>query len=177
MQRFAQLSSFRNEQPQLCAPPVGSSCCSGLCRTRPRPKKYCIGWRIHLAHLCSGTVLFYNWMSENDFSITKEWDDVAHKITLKDKVPSGPNPSYFTVNRDQTLLYAVNEVGTFQNVSSSGGLSAFHLQASTGQLTRIDAVPSLGGSPAFIILDNGERFILAANYDTGNYGVWAIESK
>jgi 6-phosphogluconolactonase len=64
--------------------------------------------------------------------------------------------------------YAVNETGKQSTVS------AFALDAQTGQLTLLNQLPALGEDPCYISFDKTGKFVLIANYTSGNVAVFPI---
>jgi len=56
-----------------------------------------------------------------------------------------------------------------------GAISAYSIDQATAQLKLINQVPSGGGDPSYISLDRTSHFVLVANYEGGNIGVWALK--
>ena len=83
------------------------------------------------------------------------------------------NPSFLAVHPTRDLLYAVNEIGTFDG-KPSGSVSAFAINRDTAQLTALNRQPSVGAGPAHIIVDHGGRNVLVANYGGGSVAVLPI---
>src|SRR5258706_7317357 len=83
------------------------------------------------------------------------------------------NPSFVAVDPNRHFLYAVNEVQKYQR-QASGGVSAFAVDAKTGELTFLNEVPSRGADPCYISLDKTGKFVLVANYTGGNVAVFPI---
>ena len=78
-----------------------------------------------------------------------------------------PNPSYLAFHGNGRVLYAVNEVSEFLG-QPSGGVTAFRVNRSTGELTRISQQTSQGKAPCYVSLDRTNRFVLVANYVGGS---------
>lgn len=91
-------------------------------------------------------------------------------ITLAAKTD---NPSFLAVGPDGRYLYAVNELDSFQG-QPTGAVSVFATDRGSGRLTPLQQVPSLGQGPAFVSLDQAGRFVLVANYNSGNYAVFPV---
>jgi 6-phosphogluconolactonase len=83
------------------------------------------------------------------------------------------NPSFLAVHPTRDLLYAVNEIGTFEG-KPSGSVSAFTINRDTGVLTTLNRQPSVGGGPAHLVVDHGGRNVLVANYGGGSVAVLPI---
>ncbi|RDC63996.1 lactonase family protein [Adhaeribacter pallidiroseus] len=79
----------------------------------------------------------------------------------------GENPSFLTLNAKKTHLYAVNEIGNFNN-AKSGAVSSFAVDAKTGQLRLLNQQATEGASPCYVSLDKTEKVALVANYSGGN---------
>ena len=84
------------------------------------------------------------------------------------------NPSFLAVDAQRRRLYAVNELDTFRN-EPTGAVSAFGIDRESGQLTLLQQASSLGQGPAHLSLDKSGRFLMAANYNSGNYAVFPVE--
>jgi len=76
------------------------------------------------------------------------------------------NPSLFTLNKVQTLLYTVH-----------GGrklMSAFRIDTQTGQLALLNQVDPKGANPVDSALDPTEKFLVVANYASGSVAVLPV---
>ena len=58
---------------------------------------------------------------------------------------------------------------------SPGGVSAYEIEPHTGQLKFLNHVPAGGDGTCHVSLDQTGRFVLAANYTSGNIAVFAIK--
>jgi 6-phosphogluconolactonase len=100
---------------------------------------------------------------------------VSQNITL---VPLGlaaetPNPSFFDIDLNRRLIFAINEVQEFEG--RPGGLvSAFKIDGSTGRLTPINHQSSAGAGPCHLTLDKQGRHAFVANYGGGSVAVLPI---
>lgn len=83
------------------------------------------------------------------------------------------NPSFLAIHPDGKYLYAVNEVGEFQG-KPGGAVSAFAIDARTGNLKLLNQQPTRGGAPCHITLDREARHVLVANYSGGSVIVFPI---
>ncbi len=86
------------------------------------------------------------------------------------------NPSYLAVDAERNRLYAVNELLAFAG-HSGGGVSAFAIQPSSGELTFINRVPSHGGAPCYLSISQNGRYLLIANYAGGNISVIPVNKE
>jgi 6-phosphogluconolactonase len=89
--------------------------------------------------------------------------EVSQNITL---APLGmgaeaARPSFLELDLGRRLLFAVNELDTFQG-KPGGAVSAFAVQPD-GKLTLLGQRPTLGASPCHLALDGQRRVLLVAN--------------
>jgi 6-phosphogluconolactonase len=101
------------------------------------------------------------------------FDAGSGKATSLGVVGETTNPSFLTVDRSRTHLYAVNEVGDYQE-QKSGGVSAFSIDRETGKLAFLNEVSSRGAGPCYLTLDKTGKYVLVANYDAGNVAVFPV---
>jgi 6-phosphogluconolactonase len=83
------------------------------------------------------------------------------------------NPSFLAVDSKGRFLYAVNELNEF-NQEPTGAVSAFAIDRDSGKLNFLQQISSLGAGPAHLSLDKTDRFLLVANYNSGNYAVFPV---
>jgi 6-phosphogluconolactonase len=77
------------------------------------------------------------------------------------------NPSFLALHPTRPLLYAVNEVGTFEG-EDAGSVSAFAVDPASGDLRPLGRQSSKGGSPCHLAVDRSGRHVLVANYGGGS---------
>jgi len=89
------------------------------------------------------------------------------ELTMSDGKLSAPtlagetkDPSFLAIHPSKKFLYAVNE--------GQASVSAFALDAATGNLTFLNSQPSQGGAPCHLIVDPSGKNVLAANYSGGS---------
>lgn len=85
------------------------------------------------------------------------------------------NPSYLAFNADCSRLYAVNELKSHQG-EQTGTVSAFAVEAKTGQLTFLNKKPSCGTDPCHLTVDKSGRYVLLANFMSGSVCVLPIQA-
>lgn len=83
------------------------------------------------------------------------------------------SPSFLTMDAQKRHLYAVNELGMVDG-KPAGGASALAIDAKTGTLTLLNQQPTHGTSPCHLILDPSGRWLLVANYSSGNVTVFPV---
>jgi 6-phosphogluconolactonase len=84
-----------------------------------------------------------------------------------------PNPSFLAVHPSQEFLYSVNEVDKFDG-KRSGSVTAFALNAATGNLTKLNEQASGGVGPCHLVVDREGTHALTANYGSGSAAVIAL---
>ncbi len=87
-------------------------------------------------------------------------------------VAKTPNPSWISIHPSKKYLYAINEVTNY--AGGNGSVSAFAINAATGELTLLNTVSSAGAGPAHMSLDATGKFAFIANYVGGNIAVLPI---
>ena len=91
-------------------------------------------------------------------------------------VRAGPNPSYLALHPTGRMLYAVNEIESYQG-KPSGAVSAFSVAERTGELTPLGPQQaSEGGAPCYVSVDASGRAVLVANYVGGNIAVLPVNA-
>jgi 6-phosphogluconolactonase len=78
------------------------------------------------------------------------------------------DPSWVAVHPNGKFLYAVNEAGKDSMVS------AFRIDSTNGKLTLLNQVPALGEDPCYLSFDKTGKYVLVANYSSGNVVVFPI---
>jgi len=78
------------------------------------------------------------------------------------------DPSWIAIHPNGKFLYAVKEAG------KNSMVSGFALNAQTGKLTLLDQLPALGEDPCYISLDKTGKYLLVANYSSGNVVVFPV---
>lgn len=97
------------------------------------------------------------------------------KLTLLNKGFGKPNPSYLTIDPTKKYLYCVNEMKEFKGLES-GSVSAFSLDPEKGNLTLLNRRPTNGTDPCHLIVNNAYTHLLVANYASGSFSVFPINS-
>jgi 6-phosphogluconolactonase (cycloisomerase 2 family) len=82
------------------------------------------------------------------------------------------NPSFITSNRQQNLVFAVEETGG----ENGGKVTSFRLNKLTERLEKINSVFTEGDHPCHLSLDPSEEFLVSSNYSGGNLTVIPVDS-
>lgn len=85
------------------------------------------------------------------------------------------NPSFLALPANEKFLYAVSEVSDYDE-SHGGALSAFAVDAESGNLSLLNHQSSGGSGPCFVSLDKDGRHALVANYGGGSVAVLPIDA-
>lgn len=99
----------------------------------------------------------------------------APRFTSLGLAAEAVNPSFLAIDAARRLVFAVNETGEF-NGQSTGAVSAFSADPTTGKLTLINQQPSHGTAPCHLVLDPTKKFLLLANYSSGSVAVFPVAS-
>jgi 6-phosphogluconolactonase len=102
-------------------------------------------------------------------------DRRSGKLRQVGSVDAGANPSFLAIHPNGRVLYAVNEVETY-NGKPSGAVSAFAIASDTGALTRRNEQPSEGGAPCFVSVDRTGAVVMVANYVGGSIAMLPIQA-
>ncbi len=102
------------------------------------------------------------------------FDATSGDLTLLDVVVGVANPSFLAIDFTYRFLYAVTEVSRFDG-QAGGAVSAFSIDAKTGGLTFLNQTFSHGASPCYVSVDRQGKWVLAANYSSGNCCVLPVQ--
>jgi 6-phosphogluconolactonase len=98
-------------------------------------------------------------------------------LNLETGKPSDPvlaaeagNPSFLEIHPDGKFLYAVSEA------SGAGSVSAYTIEADTGNLKLLNKQPSGGAGPCHVSIDHMGKNVLVANYGSGSASVIPIKT-
>jgi len=80
------------------------------------------------------------------------------------------NPSFLEIHPTGRFLYAVSEAG------EAGSVSAYAIEADTGNLKLLNTQPSGGAGPCHVSIDHKGKNLLVANYGSGSASVIPIRS-
>jgi 6-phosphogluconolactonase len=83
------------------------------------------------------------------------------------------NPSFLAIDLQRRFLYAVEETGKHSG-KPGGAVSAFAIDAATGELTLINRQLTHGADPCYVSVDPSGGWLLVANYSGGNVTVLPI---
>jgi 6-phosphogluconolactonase len=84
------------------------------------------------------------------------------------------NPAFLDIDPQQKFLFAVNEIGRFEN-KPAGAVTSFSIDPATGMLTQLSQRSSIGRGPCHIIVDSAGKNVLVANYGSGSVTVLPVQ--
>lgn len=96
-------------------------------------------------------------------------DPATGELAYLENVAAGANPSFLAFHPNGQVLYAVNEL-------DAGLVSAFALDARSGQLALLNRQSSHGSAPCHLTTDRQGKFLLVANYGSGSLSVYRLEA-
>jgi 6-phosphogluconolactonase (cycloisomerase 2 family) len=97
---------------------------------------------------------------------------VTGELTDRKLAADTPDPSWIVIHPSKKYLYAANEVSDYKG--SSGSVSAFAIDGSTGDLTALNVMNSEGAGPCYLSTDASGRYVFVANYGGGSVAVLPI---
>ncbi|MCS7045345.1 MAG: lactonase family protein [Gemmataceae bacterium] len=100
-----------------------------------------------------------------------ELDAATGKLGHAALAAETPNPSFLAIHPSRKFLYAVGEAGGPQG----GAVTAFALDAATGELKLLNRESSVGAGPCHIVVDQTGTNVLIANYGGGSAAVLPIQ--
>ena len=90
-------------------------------------------------------------------------------------VAETPNPTFLAIHPNKKFLYAANEIANFAG-GKAGAVSAFAINAKTGQLKLLNQTSSVGDGPCHLVVDKTAGNVLLANYGGGSVAVLPIKA-
>jgi 6-phosphogluconolactonase len=105
-----------------------------------------------------------------------EFDTATGKLSEAALIAETAKPTFLALDPSNRFLYAVGEIDTF-NGKPGGVVTAFSIDAKSGELKRLNQKPSSGASPCHVVVDRGGKHVLVANYSGGNASVLSIEDE
>jgi 6-phosphogluconolactonase len=103
-----------------------------------------------------------------------DMDPETGKLTNRVLAADTKNPSFLAIHPNRRFLYAVGEVSDVGG-KKGGGVSAFAIDAKTGDLKALNQQSSVGEGPCHLVVDKEGKCVLAANYGGGSAVVLPIK--
>lgn len=96
-----------------------------------------------------------------------QFDLASGSLTKPAVVAKTPNPTFLALHPRRPLLYSISEVSKIGR-SKGGFVSAYAIQAKSGQLDLLNQQSSEGPGPCHVSVDHTGQLVLAANYSGGS---------
>jgi len=110
----------------------------------------------------------YTHKTESKGIYSFRFDSETGKMSALALAGESADPSWVVVHPNGRSLYAANESGKASSVS------AFSIETGTGKLTLLNRQPAAGEDPCHLSFDAAGKFLLSANYSSGNVVVYPI---
>jgi 6-phosphogluconolactonase len=101
------------------------------------------------------------------------FEPASGKLTAIGLVGETASPSFLAVHPNRKFLYAVNEISRYEG-KRAGSVSAFAIDARTGQLKLLNTVSSVGDGPCYLGVDPSGKWLLVANYGGGSIAEYPV---
>jgi 6-phosphogluconolactonase len=95
------------------------------------------------------------------------FDPVGKKIELISHSEFVDNPSFVTLNKTNSVIYATSE-------ADKGSIVSLDLDKKTGKIIQKNIKPTGGAHPCHVVLDKTEKWLIASNYTGGSLTVFPI---
>ncbi len=93
--------------------------------------------------------------------------------TLQQTISNGKSPSFLAIHPSGQYLYAVNEEDE-KGPDLSGTVSAYAIDAQTGQLTFLNQQLTQGKAPCHVAIDQSGTLAFVSNYESGSLTVLPV---
>jgi 6-phosphogluconolactonase len=103
-----------------------------------------------------------------------DMDPETGKLTNRVLAAETKHPSFLAIHPNRQFFYAVGEVNDVAG-KKGGGVSAFAIDAKTGDLKALNQQSSVGEGPCHLVVDKDGKCVLAANYGGGSAVVLPIK--
>jgi 6-phosphogluconolactonase len=95
------------------------------------------------------------------------FDPIQKKIDLISHSEFVDNPSFVTLNKTNTTIYATSE-------ADEGSIVTLDLDKKTGKFTQKNIQNTGGAHPCHVVLDKTEKWLIASNYSGGSLAVFPV---
>lgn len=104
------------------------------------------------------------------------FDSASGEAGTVELAAEAARPTFLAIHPSRPLLYAVNAIGDYQG-QNTGAVSAYALDARTGELRLLNQQPSGGAGPCHVVVDSGGKNVLVANYRGGSVACLPLDSE
>jgi 6-phosphogluconolactonase (cycloisomerase 2 family) len=95
-------------------------------------------------------------------------------LTYKDVTLNDANPWWIAIDPSGRFLYSANEISV-RSGDTSGSLSSYAIDRTTGELSHLNTVDSGGSRPAQLSVHPSGRYVLVANFGGNTLGVFPVK--
>jgi 6-phosphogluconolactonase len=103
------------------------------------------------------------------------FDPATGRLSTPELAVATPSPSFLALHPSKRFLYAAGEA-TNLGGKPVGAVSAFNLDAKTGQLALLNEASSGGAGPCHVAVDPTGKCLLVANYGSGSIAALPIRA-
>ena len=132
-----------------------------------------IAFALALTSCSSNTYIFVGTYTKKDKSgiHTYQFNELSGELQHLSNTDEIVDPSYLAFSKNKKNIYSVNED------SKNGGISAFYINAKTGKLQLLNQQTTPNSlAPCYISVDRTGRFAAVANYVSGNFCIYPINT-
>ena len=101
-------------------------------------------------------------------------DSISGEITRVGSFENISKSSHLCLGHDHKFLYSVSEVNDYQG-KPSGSVTVFSVDQETKSLAQLQTISSYGQGPCYVRVDPSGKFLLLANYRSGNAVIYPIQ--
>jgi 6-phosphogluconolactonase len=136
----------------------------------------CIGCHSHAADQPTTLRVYFGTYTgkESKGIYACELDLASGKTTEPRLAATTTNPSFLAIHPNRKFLYAVGEVGEF-NGQKTGMVTAFAIDAATGDLKQLNAQSTKGAGPCHVVVNPAGTHVFVANYGGGSCAALPIK--
>jgi 6-phosphogluconolactonase len=103
-----------------------------------------------------------------------ELDLATGQLAAPTLVAELENPSFVNLSPNGQFLYAVGETADSGPSKTEGTVHAFRINPATGDLTRLNSLPTGGAHPCHLSVNSTGKFLIVANYTGGSSAVFSL---
>ncbi|MNI26442.1 6-phosphogluconolactonase [compost metagenome] len=101
------------------------------------------------------------------------FNTISADLSLLETYSSISNPSFITISKDGSRLYAASETAEYQG-QEGGSVASFTIHPETGRLNLLNEQPTQGAAPCYLTLDPSGNNLYVANYSSGSISVFPV---
>ena len=114
--------------------------------------------------------------SQSEGIYVYQMDSTCGQLKFERVIKGVVNPSFLEIHPHQNILYTVTEAESF-NGQAGGGVSAFSINSTSGELALLNEQFSHGEHPCYVSVERTGRFALVANYTSGSVAMFPIHTE